>query len=143
VLIYKIPKGFFPVEDTGAISGGVRGPQDSSFPATNNALQQIVGVIKKDPAVANVTGFCGGGGATNTGSINIALKPLAERDVSAAQIIDRLRPQLNRLPGLLPSSNPCRTCASAADPVMPCTSTPSKPTRCRIFPSGDRSCRVR
>ena len=99
VLIYKIPKGFFPVEDTGAISGGVRGPQDSSFPATNNALQQIVGVIKKDPAVANVTGFCGGGGATNTGSINIALKPLAERDVSAAQIIDRLRPQLNRLPG--------------------------------------------
>ncbi len=99
VLIYKIPKGFFPVEDTGAISGGVRGPQDSSFPATNNALQQIIGVIKNDPAVANVTGFCGGGGATNTGSINIALKPLAERNVSAAQVIDRLRPQLNRLPG--------------------------------------------
>ena len=99
VLIYKIPKGFFPVEDTGAISGGVRGPQDSSFPAINNALQQIIDVIKKDPAVANVTGFCGGGGATNTGSMNIALKPLAERKVSAAQIIDRLRPQLNRLPG--------------------------------------------
>ncbi|MGA2610348.1 MAG: multidrug efflux RND transporter permease subunit [Terriglobia bacterium] len=99
VLIYKIPKGFFPVEDTGAISGGVRGPQDSSFPATNNALQQIIGVIKNDPAVANVTGFCGGGGATNTGSLNIALKPLAERNVSAAQVIDRLRPQLNRLPG--------------------------------------------
>ena len=98
VLIYKIPKGFFPVEDTGAISGGVRGPQDSSFPAMNNAIQQIVGVIKNDPAVANVTGFCGGGGATNTGSLNIALKPLAERNVSAAQVIDRLRPKLNRLP---------------------------------------------
>jgi multidrug efflux pump len=98
VLIYKIPKGFFPVEDTGAISGGVRGPQDSSFPAMNNALQQIIGVIKNDPAVANVTGFCGGGGATNTGSLNIALKPLAERNVSAAQVIDRLRPKLNRLP---------------------------------------------
>jgi multidrug efflux pump len=98
VLIYKIPKGFFPVEDTGAISGGVRGPQDSSFPAMNNSLQQIIGVIKNDPAVANVTGFCGGGGATNTGSLNIALKPLAERNVSAAQVIDRLRPKLNRLP---------------------------------------------
>jgi len=99
VLIVKIPKGFFPVEDTGAISGSVRGPQDASFPAINNALQQIIDVIKKDPAVANVTGFCGGGGATNTGSINIALKPLAERKDSAAQIIDRLRPQLNRVQG--------------------------------------------
>jgi multidrug efflux pump len=98
VLIYKIPKGFFPVEDTGAISGGVRGPQDSSFPAMNNAIQQIIGVIKNDPAVANVTGFCGGNGATNTGSLYVALKPLGARNVSASQIIDRLRPQLNRLP---------------------------------------------
>ena len=98
VLIVKIPKGFFPEEDTGAISGGVRGPQDSSFPAMNNAIQQIGGVIKKDPAVANVIAFTGGGGATNTGFLYIALKPLAERKVSAAQIIDRLRPQLNRLP---------------------------------------------
>ena len=98
VLIVKIPKGFFPEEDTGAITGAVRGPQDSSFPAMNNAIQQIGGVIKNDPAVANVIAFTGGGGATNTGSIYIALKPLAERKVSAAQIIDRLRPQLNRLP---------------------------------------------
>ena len=98
VLIVKIPKGFFPVEDTGAISGAVRGPQDSSFPAMNNSIQQIGGVIKNDPAVANVIAFTGGGGATNTGSLYIALKPLAERNVSAAQIINRLRPQLNRLP---------------------------------------------
>ena len=98
VLIYKIPKGFFPVEDTGAISGSVRGPQDSSFPAMDTAIQQIISVIKKDPAVANVTGFCGGNGATNTGSLYIALKPLGERKDSATQIINRLRPQLNRLP---------------------------------------------
>jgi len=98
VLIVKIPKGFFPVEDTGAISGSVRGPQDSSFPAMNDSIQQIGAVIKNDPAVANVIAFTGGGGATNTGSIYIALKPLAERNVSAAQIIDRLRPQLNRMP---------------------------------------------
>jgi len=98
VLIVKIPKGFFPVEDTGSITGSVRGPQDSSFPAMDGSIRQIGAVIKNDPAVANVIAFTGGGGATNTGSLYIALKPLAERKVSAAQIINRLRPQLNRLP---------------------------------------------
>jgi multidrug efflux pump len=98
VVIIKIPKGFFPVEDTGSITGSVRGPQDSSFPAMDNSIRQIGEVIKKDPAVANVIAFTGGSGATNTGSLYIALKPLADRKVSAAQIIDRLRPQLNRLP---------------------------------------------
>jgi multidrug efflux pump len=98
VLIVKIPKGFFPVEDTGAITGSVRGPQDSSFPAMDDSIRQIGAIVKNDPAVANVIAFTGGGGATNTGSLYIALKPLAERKVSAAQIIDRLRPQLNRLP---------------------------------------------
>ena len=98
VVIIKISKGFFPVEDTGAISGSVRGPQDSSFPAMNSSVQQIIGVIKSDPAVANVIGFSGGNGATNTGSLYVALKPLAERNVSATQVINRLRPKLNRLP---------------------------------------------
>ena len=51
VLIYKIPKGFFPQQDTGAIVGGVQGPQDSSFPAMDNSIRQLVGVIKSDPAV--------------------------------------------------------------------------------------------
>src|SRR5580700_10457619 len=98
VLVIVIPKGFFPQQDTGAITGGVQGPQDSSFPAMNNSIQQIVGVIKNDAAVANVIAFTGGGGATNTGFIYIALKPLSQRKVSAAQVIGRLRPQLNRLP---------------------------------------------
>jgi multidrug efflux pump len=98
VLIIKIPKGFFPQQDTGALSGSVRGPQDSSFPAMDNSLRQIVAVVTKDPAVANVIGFAGTSGATNTGSLYIALKPLAERKITAAQVIDRLRPQLNRLP---------------------------------------------
>jgi multidrug efflux pump len=97
-LVIKIPKGFFPTQDTGAITGGVQGPQDSSFPAMDSSIRQIVGVIKDDPAVANVIAFTGGNGATNTGSIYIALKPLAERKVSATLIIDRLRSQLNRLP---------------------------------------------
>ena len=98
VLIIRIPKGFFPEEDTGLISGAVRGPEDSSFAAMNSAIQQIGGVIKKDPAVQNVVAFTGGGGATNTGNVFVALKPLAQRKVTATQIIDRLRPQLNRLP---------------------------------------------
>jgi multidrug efflux pump len=97
-LIVKIPKGFFPVQDTGVIQGSVRGPQDSSFPAMDDSIRQIGAVIKKDPAVANVLATAGGSGATNTGSVYIALKPLADRKVSAAQIIGRLRPQLNRLP---------------------------------------------
>jgi multidrug efflux pump len=98
VLVIKIPKGFFPQQDTGAISGGVQGPQNSSFTAMNDSIQQIVGVIKKDPAVENVIAFTGGSGATNTAFIYMALKPLAERKSNAAQIINRLRPQLNRLP---------------------------------------------
>jgi len=98
VLIVKLPKGFFPQQDTGAISGGVQGSQDSSFAAMNTSIQQIVDVIKNDPAVANVIASTGGGGATNTGNIYIALKPLADRKVSAVQIINRLRPKLSRLP---------------------------------------------
>jgi multidrug efflux pump len=98
VLIVKIPKGFFPVEDTGAMVGGVQGPQDSSFPAMDNAIRQLGGVIKNDPAVENMIAFTGGNGATNTGFIYVALKPLAVRKVSVTQIINRLRPQLNRLP---------------------------------------------
>ena len=97
-LIVKIPKGFFPQQDTGAIVGGVQGPQDSSFPAMDNSVRQLVAVIKNDPAVANVTAYTGGNGASNGGFIYIALKPLNERKVSAAQIINRLRPKLNSLP---------------------------------------------
>jgi multidrug efflux pump len=98
LLIVKIPKGFFPVEDTGALSGAVQGPQDSSFPAMNNAIQQIGAVIHKDPAVANVISFAGGNGATNTANLYVALKPLSARNASASQIFNRLRPQFNRLP---------------------------------------------
>ena len=98
VLIYKIPKGFFPQQDTGAIVGGLQGPQDASFPLMDDSIKQIVGVIKSDPAVANVIAFTGGNGATNTGFIYTALKPLDERKVSAADIINRLRPKMNRLP---------------------------------------------
>jgi multidrug efflux pump len=98
VTVYMIPKGFFPQQDTGTLGGGVQGPQDSSFPAMKESVQKIVDVIKKDPAVQNVMAFTGGGGATNSGNIFIALKPLKERKIAAPDIISRIRPQLNRLP---------------------------------------------
>jgi multidrug efflux pump len=98
VIVFHIPKGFFPQQDTGSLGGAARGPQDASFAVMNTSLQVIQNVIQKDPAVQNVIGFTGGGGATNTANIFIALKPLAQRKIGAAAIIDRLRPQLNRLP---------------------------------------------
>ena len=95
VLIFKIPKGFFPQQDTGALVGGVLGPQDASFPVMNESVQKEVSVIKADPAVANVIGYVGTG---NGGFIYVSLKPLNERKISAPDIINRLRPKLNRLP---------------------------------------------
>jgi len=94
-LIDIIPKGFFPQQDTGVITGSVRGPQDTSFSVMDNSILQIEKVIQADPAVANVIVHTGSG---NTGSINIALKPLNVRKISAADVINRLRPKLNRLP---------------------------------------------
>jgi multidrug efflux pump len=97
-LIEVIPKGFFPQQDTGAIMGSARGPQDASFAVMNNSVLQLENVIKADPAVANVIAYTGGGGSTNGGFMFIALKPLNERKISAADVINRLRPKLNRLP---------------------------------------------
>ncbi|MGD0527282.1 MAG: efflux RND transporter permease subunit [Polyangiaceae bacterium] len=99
VLLMKIPKGFFPPEDTGTLAGAVQGPQDASFQTMESAMREIGDVIKSDPAVENVVGFTGTNGATNTGSFFVALKPLDERHgVTAPQVINRIRPRLARLP---------------------------------------------
>jgi multidrug efflux pump len=98
-LILKVPKGFFPQQDTGVMQGGMQGPQDTSFYAMRGAVQQAVRIIKDNPGVQNVMAFTGGQGATNGGFAFIALKPLNQRKDSAAQIIDELRPKLARVPG--------------------------------------------
>jgi multidrug efflux pump len=98
LLIVRIPKGFFPQQDTGAIVGGLQGPQDASFAVMNNSVQKLVAVVKADPAVQNIIGFTGGNGATNTGFLYAALKPLNQRKISASDVIDRLRPKMNSLP---------------------------------------------
>ncbi len=97
-IIIKIPKGFFPQQDTGALVGGVQGPQDASFPFMNYSLLQMVKIIKADPAVEHVNAYTGGNGSSNGGFIYIALKPLNERKAGAMEVVDRLRPKLNSLP---------------------------------------------
>jgi len=94
-----VPKGFFPQQDNGTVFGGIQGSQDISFQAMQIATARIVGVVKADPAVANAMAFTGGGGATNGGFIYMGLKPLAERNANANQVIDRLRPKLLAVSG--------------------------------------------
>jgi multidrug efflux pump len=102
VVIVRIPKGFFPQQDTGAIVGGVQGPQDASFPFMKYSVLSLVKVIQADPAVAHVNAYTGGNGSSNGGFIYMALKPLGhgpgERTVSAMDVINRLRPKIERLP---------------------------------------------
>ncbi len=98
-LITIIPKGFFPQQDTGRIAGGIQADQSISFQAMRTRLGEIVNIVRSDPAVASVVAFTGGSSATNTGRLFAALKPPAERGVSAPQVIARLRPQLAKVPG--------------------------------------------
>ncbi|MGC2049491.1 MAG: efflux RND transporter permease subunit, partial [Gallionella sp.] len=98
VLFIRVPKGFFPEQDTGRISGNIQAAQDTSFQAMKGKLLDIVDIIKTDPDVDYVTGFTGGGGGggstTNTGRMFISLKPFGMRTASAGQIIARLRKNL-------------------------------------------------
>ena len=102
-LFILIPKGFFPEQDTGRISGTIQAEQDISFQAMRDKLPQVVEIIRSDPGVDSVSAFTGGGGGggstTNTGRMFIALKPFAERKATAGQVITRLRRKLVQVPG--------------------------------------------
>ena len=93
-LFYKIPKGFFPLQDNGTIMGGIQGSQDASFQSMEKVTQRFVNIITNDPAVASVVAFTGGNGAANGGIVFMALKPLQQRKISSSQVINRLRPKL-------------------------------------------------
>ncbi len=105
VLIRHVTKGFFPIQDTGSLLGGFQGPQDASFHAMQSALISIEKVIQADPAVDVVTGFTGstsGPGSedgSNSGFLFITLKPLAQIKLSAVEVLDRMRPKLDAIPG--------------------------------------------
>src|SRR5450830_1989161 len=99
VYLYReVPKGFFPQQDTGRIVGNIRADQATSFQAMQRRLDRFMGIVRSDPAVEAVSGFTGGG-QRNTASMFISLKPLAERGVSADQVVARLRAKLVKEPG--------------------------------------------
>ncbi len=97
-LFIVIPKGFFPQQDTGALMGMVQADQSTSFQSMRTKLTTIQKIVGADPAVASVVGFTGGR-QTNTANLYVALKPLTKRDVSADQVIARLRPKLAHVAG--------------------------------------------
>jgi len=93
-----IPKGFFPQQDTGRIIGGIQADQSISFQAMKGKLAQLMNIVNDDAAVESAVGFTGGR-QVNSGFVFVTLKPLAQRKISADQVIARLRPQLNRVAG--------------------------------------------
>jgi multidrug efflux pump len=105
VYLYQIvPKGFFPVQDTGAILGISQAPETVSFPAMSKLQQRLVQVIRQDPAVENLTSFIGADGVNttmNSGRVQITLKPLEQRaGASAVDVIRRLQPKLQQVTGI-------------------------------------------
>ena len=104
-LYAKVQKGFFPQQDTGRLVGFIRADQGISFQAMRAKLAAFVDSVKSDPAVDNVVAFTGGG-QRNRGSMFIALKPLAERGVTADRVIARLRIKLAQEPGAQLFLNP-------------------------------------
>jgi multidrug efflux pump len=103
-----IPKGFFPQQDTGTLTGNLRADQSISFQAMAQKLRSVMSIVQADPAVQDVVGFTGGGGggpgggggATNTANIFVGLKPLSERRVTSDRVIARLRLQLANITGV-------------------------------------------
>ena len=99
-LYVVVPKGFFPEQDNGRLMGALQADQDTSFQAMQDKLARFVKIVMADPAVDTVAGFTGGNqGTGNTGRMFVALKPLAERRISADEVIARLRPELARVSG--------------------------------------------
>jgi multidrug efflux pump len=102
LLFYFIPKGFFPVQDTGAIQGISQMSQAISFEAMVNKQRQLADIVLKDPAVESLSSFIGIDGVNvtlNSGRMLINLKPLSKRDANASDIIRRLQPELEKVPG--------------------------------------------
>ena len=104
ILLYiYVPKGFFPVQDTGEILGVSEGPQDISFKAMAERQQALARVILQDPAVESLSSFIGVDGINttlNSGRVQINLKPLEERKISASDVIRRLQPNLEKVDGI-------------------------------------------
>ncbi len=99
VLYVMIPKGFFPLQDTGIIVAQSDAPQDISFAEMVRRQHLLTDIVARDPDVQSYSGSVGGGRPLNNGMIFIALKPLDKRSASAEQIIRRLRDKVAEVPG--------------------------------------------
>ncbi len=97
-LYIVIPKGFFPQQDNGLLLGTMQADQSISFQAMKTKIEQVLDIVRSDPAVSAAT--ASSGSSRNTGSMNVSLKPIAERKVSADTVIARLRPQTAKVRGL-------------------------------------------
>jgi multidrug efflux pump len=93
-----VPGTFFPEQDTGILIGQIIADQSISFTAMEKKLAQLQQIVQKDPAVQSVAGFTGGR-ALNTANVFIELKPLAQRHITATEVVNRLRPKLNQVSG--------------------------------------------
>jgi len=103
LLFVVVPKGFFPVQDTGVILGISEAPQTVSFTSMAERQQQLVDILLQDPAVDNISSFIGVDGTNttlNSGRIQINLKPLDQRKISATEVIQRLQPKLQGIEGI-------------------------------------------
>lgn len=103
LLFIQIPKGFFPIQDTGVIQGVSESAQTVSFPEMSREQQALAKIILKDPAVESLSSFIGIDGTNttlNSGRIQINLKPLDDRKISATGVIRRLQPDLAQVPGI-------------------------------------------
>jgi len=99
-LFIVIPKGFFPQQDNGFLTGVSEMPQDISFSEMKRRQEELSQIVQADPAVDSIAMFIGGGGTgLNSGRMYITLKPREERNVDAQQIISRLRPKLEKVEG--------------------------------------------
>ncbi len=98
-LFTVIPKGFFPQQDSGLLSVGLRADQSISFQAMRGKLQQLVDIIQKDPAVDTVVGFTGGS-RPGGGYMFITLKPWGVRTEKGQDVVNRLRPKISRVTGV-------------------------------------------
>ena len=99
-LYVVVPKGLFPQQDTGALSGFSEAPQDVSFATMKERQDAVNKIVLAHPAVEHSVSFIGGGGAPNTGFMFVQLRPLSQRKQSADQIIADLRPKLARATGI-------------------------------------------
>jgi multidrug efflux pump subunit AcrB len=149
VMMIQIPKGFFPIQDTGMLSGLAEAAQEVS-PMEMMRLQRELGaVLMRDPDIAGFasqTGSTGGNGnaqSANTARFFIALKPREERALTASQIIDRLRPQFARVGGPTCSCRPPRTSPSAGGLRAAASNIPYRTPTSPSWSNGRRRCSTR